>query len=565
VAQSRSGARLVAVVAAFLLPVVFSTSVSAQAWSPRAAVVLVIAAFGLPRLVPLLRSEARRPTIAAIAFLAVAALATALSSQPILSLFGLYNWGTGLLFVAALVGAWALGTSVDAGGVEMVERALIAGILVNAVVAVVQGALALDVAPFTRYEGRAAGLLSNPVYLATLMAGGLALVLPRVRANAARWGTATVVVAAALELSGSRSALVLAILVGVVTLVRERRRAAGAVAALVLGLLLGVVIGAVGGATSGSGRVQAGGESVGTTARLQAWATAAHAVADHPVLGAGPGRFRAATSKYRDLALVRAEGADRLFVDAHNMAVEYATTTGIVGLAALALWLCFGSQRARGPLFGFFLLVLAMHLVEPQAVGTTPLALLALGVSGRAEVPRLGRVGTVVTAALVAASLVTAGRLVWGDYELNQATLDFNSGQARAAVRALPPWAEPANSAGRIALFKSISTNAPAARGATLRWDRLATRRDPTNPLAWTELAEAQLYFGDTGAAQGDFREALRWDPWSVRALNGLANAELADHDIRAARSALTRSLRAEPNQPKIRAQLAQIGATNPP
>src|SRR4051794_39171642 len=112
-ASSRSGARLVAVAAAFLLPVVFSTSLSAQAWAPRAALLLVVAAFGLPRLVLLLRSEARPPALAAVAFLGVAALATALSPQPILSLFGLYNWGTGLLFVAALVGAWALGASVD--------------------------------------------------------------------------------------------------------------------------------------------------------------------------------------------------------------------------------------------------------------------------------------------------------------------------------------------------------------------------------------------------------------------------------------------------------------------
>src|SRR5438270_2846620 len=256
---SRSGARVAAVATAFLLPVLFSPSVSAQAWTPRAALVLVVAALGLPRVVPLLRSDARRTALAAVAFLAVAALATALCAQPILSLFGLYNWGTGLLFVAALVGAWALGASVDDGGVDVVENALIAGILVNAVVALVQGAFALDVVPFTRYEGRAAGLLSNPVYLATLTAGGIALLLPRVRTNPLRWGAAVVLVAAALQLSGSRFALALAIVLGVVALVRGRRAAVVAVAALGVGLLLGVGIGALGGATTGSGRVQAGG------------------------------------------------------------------------------------------------------------------------------------------------------------------------------------------------------------------------------------------------------------------------------------------------------------------
>src|SRR5947209_2273232 len=345
---SRSGARVAAVATAFLLPVLFSPSLSAQAWTPRAALVLVVAALGLPRLVGLVGSDARPTALAAMAFIAVAALATALCPQPILSLFGLYNWGTGLLFVAALVGAWALGASVDRRGVDVVGNALIAGILVNAVVAIVQGALALDVAPFTRYEGRAAGLLSNPVHPATLTAGGVALLVPRVRTNPRRWGAALVLVAAALQLSGSRFALALAIGVGVVVLVRGRQAAVLAAAALVLGLLLGLGVGAVGGATTGSGRVQAGGESVGTTARLRAWAAAGHAIAEHPLLGSGPGRYRAATSAHRDLALVRAEGADRLFVDAHNLVVEYAATTGLVGAAALAVWLLAAFRRARG-------------------------------------------------------------------------------------------------------------------------------------------------------------------------------------------------------------------------
>lgn len=552
---SRSGTRVVAVAAAFLLPVVFSTSVASQSWSPRVAVLLVVTAFGLPGLLVLLRSEARVPTLAAIAFLAVAALATALSPQPILSLFGMYVWGTGLLFVAALVGAWALGARVDAGGVGSVQLALIGGILVNAVVAVVQGAFALDVEPFTRYEGRAAGLLSNPVYLATLMAGGLALVVPRVRSNLPRWGTATVVVAAALQLSGSRFALALAVVVAVVTLVRGGRAVLPAVVALVLGLVLGVGIGALGGTTTGSGRVQTGGE-VGTTARLHAWASARHAIGDHPVVGAGPGRFRAATSRYRDLALVRSEGPDRLFVDAHNIFVEYATTTGLLGVAVFAVWLVLICRRARGPLLGFALLVLAMHLVEPQSVGTTPLAFLALGVAGRTEVARVGRAAAVVTTLLVLAGVAAAGRVLWGDFQLNQARLDFRASPARAAVRALPPWPDPARLAGNVALYKSIATRSVAAAAETLHWDRLATRRDPTDPQSWTVLGEAQLHFGDAPSAEHAFHQALLWDPWSVRALNGLANAQLALGDRSGAKRSLNRSLTADPTQRGPRAQL---------
>lgn len=541
---------------AFLLPIAFSTSVAAQVWSPRVALLLVLAAFGLPRLFGVLRSDARPPALAGLVFLSIAALATALSPQPVLSVIGLYDWGAGLLFVAVLVGAWALGTSLDAEAVPSVELALIAGVLVNAVVGVVQGAFSLDAAPFTRYEGRAAGLLGNPVHFGTLMIAGLALVLPRVRNKPLRWGAATVLVAAAVQLSGSRFALALAILLALVTLVRERRRAVLGAATIVLGLVLGVGIGAAGGTTTGAGRVEPGGGTVTPTARLHTWRNAGHAIADRPLLGSGPGRYRAATSPYRDLALVHAEGPDRLFVDAHNVFVEYATTTGILGVLAFAAWLFLACRRGRGPLLAFALLVLAMHLFEPQFVGTTPLAFLALGAAGRAEMARLGRRVSALTAVLALTAVVAGGRLLYGDFQLHQATLDLREGPAKAAVAALPPWSEPSEVAGRAALYRSITTRAPDARTETLRWDRLATRRDDTNPAAWSTLAEAQLYFGDARSAVPTFKEALRWNPWSVRALNGLANAYLADGDRAKAKAALERSLTAEPDQKKARVQL---------
>jgi O-Antigen ligase/Tetratricopeptide repeat len=520
---------------------------------------LLLVAVGLPRLVPLLRSEARRGAVAAIVFLGVAILATVLSPQPALSFFGLYNWGTGLLFVAALVGAWALGASVDGGGVDVVERGLIAGVCVNAVVAVIQGAIVLDAAPFTRYEGRAAGLMSNPVHLATLSVAGLALLLPRVRTRPAVWGSATVLVAAAVELSGSRVALGLAIAFALFTLVRGRREAAGGAALVGLGLVLGVGIGALGGATTGAGRVQAGGESVGTAARIHVWASARHAVVDHPVLGSGPGRFRAATSPSRTLALVHAAGADRVFFDAHNVVVEYATTTGLLGLAALAVWLALAGRRATGPLLGFALLVGAMHLVEPQFVGTTPLALLALGLAGRADVAPCRPVVTATTVVLALVAVVGGGRLLFGDFELDQAQLDFLAAPAHAAVRVLPPWSEPPELAGKVELYTSISTHSPVARRATLRWLALAVRRDPTDPVAWSLQGESQLYFGEAAAAEQSFRRALQRDPWSVRALNGLANAAIARGDRVAARRALQRSLLANPAQTTARRLLAEL------
>jgi len=247
-----------------------------------------------------------------------------------------------------------------------------------------------------------------------------------------------------------------------------------------------------------------------------------------------------------------------LFFDAHNIFVEYGVTTGLPGLGLILAWLGLAIRRSgwRAPLAGFAILVLAMHLVEPQSVATTPLVFLALGVAGRATVSSLGRVLRAVTAVLVVVALGAAGRLLYGDFQLRQAGLDTNEVEAKAAVDALPPWPLPAELAGRAALFRAISTHAPDARADTLHWLRLATRRDNADPSTWSALAEAELYFGDAPSATRDFRQALRWDPWSVRALNGLANAELAEGDRVAARRALERSLTAAPTQKRARAQL---------
>jgi hypothetical protein len=505
------------------------------------------------------RTKARPAALAAVAFLVIAALATALSGQPALSVVGPYNWGTGLLFVGLLVGAWSLGASLGEGDVPLIEKALLVGIGVNAVVAIVQGAVALEIAPFTRYEGRAAGLLGNPVHLATLCVAGLALLLPRVRSRPAPWASLAVLFAAAVELSGSRFALGLAVLLALVTVVRHRRRGLTAGAAVALGLLVGVGVGALGGATTGAGRVQAGGESVGTTARLRVWASAGQAIAHRPLLGSGPGLFGEATTRYRDLALVRAEGPDRRFVDAHNLPVEYATTTGFLGLAALATWLALAARRASGPLLAFALLVLAMHLVEPQFVATTPLAFLALGAAARVGLAQGGRVLTLTTALLCVAALAAAGRLLWGDYELHQAGLDFRPGQARAAVRALPPWSDPPQVAAKVALYESITTHSPAGRVAALRWSRLAVDRDPHDPIAWSAYGEIQLYYGDAAAAERSFRSALRADPWSVKALQGLANAAVARGDRATARRALQRAVLADAANVKLRHRLATL------
>ena len=105
----------------FGLLVIALPNVSAYYWTPKAALLLV----GIvPGLVALAQQAWRgsRSAIAASAFFVLAAIATVASPSPMLAVVGLYNDGTGLVLVAALVAAWALGRRLSPAGAACSAR-----------------------------------------------------------------------------------------------------------------------------------------------------------------------------------------------------------------------------------------------------------------------------------------------------------------------------------------------------------------------------------------------------------------------------------------------------------
>jgi O-antigen ligase len=547
---------------AFLLPVVFSPSVQATFWTPAAALCLVVAAVGLPRLV---RHAARdRTADAAAAFVAVALASALLADNRTLSFFGLYGWGTGFLFVACLGGAWAVGRSLSEAGVTLVERAVVAAVLVNAVVAVLEMALDLSALHLGKVADRAPGLLGNPVHLGGLAGASIVLVAPRVADRPRRWFAAPLLVAAAVQVSGSRAGLGILVLGTAIASLPLRGRIRVLLAGLVVaGLLGGAALADVGGGTSVTNRVQGVAGSSGVTARAETWEAAARSMPDHPVVGIGPGLFRDAVAPRRTLELARAEGSERLFVDAHNIVVEYATTTGVVGLLAFAVWLVLAVRGARGPLLWFALLLLVNHLVAPQAVRTTPVLLLALGA---AAVPRDGRwtastrALSVATAATSIVAVIAAGTFLIGDFHLEQGRLDFVHSHARSALDLLPRWAEPALLEGRIYLFDERVRRRPEDAAAALRWLREAAGRDLGNPATWAVLGENLLAQGHQAEGRRALLQALVANPTSVRAMNDLGIAAMGRGDDDEARAWFRRSLRIKTVQPEIRRRLDAIG-----
>ena len=528
-AERPTGLDLVAAATAFLLPVAYLPIVDAPFWSPKVAVLLPAAAVGLTCIPALLRTELRRATLAALVFLLVASLSAASSDDVSQAVFGLYNWGTGLLFIWCLVGVWALGASVTEAGRKRVVLGLVTGIGISAAVGVLQVVVDLGV-PFlgSPVDDRATGFAGNPVHLAALALGVVAMAAAKVDE---RWWWLVAVGAGAMviQLAGSRFALLLLPLLVVALLAwRGWRQAAAVLACLVIGLGVGSGVAGLGEAqTSSTDRVTAlSASGGGVTARLETWLSARHAIADRPLFGEGPGRFRAATSPHRTLKLARAEGPDRVFEDAHNLVVEYAVTTGLLGVVGFAGWLWLAVAKVRVVILAVFAAaLLALHVVQPQSLGTTPLALLALGASTRASfsaplpVQRRRAMVPLIAGAL---AMLSGAVLLIGDAQLQRARLDFDEPASKRSVRLLAPWPNPATVRARMFSFQALEEPDGAAVEKALRWRREAVKRAPDAGALWNQLAQDQVASRHVDEALNSYRQALAMDPWSLRALRGL-------------------------------------------
>jgi O-antigen ligase len=550
---------------ALLVPLLFTTVLANAAWFVRYAALALIIGVGLPATISLLRgSAARRAGALGVAFAAWCALCAALARVPTLAFFGVFGLGTGALFVVALVASWAIGASIEDDASSLVENALLAAAAINVVVALAQMAFNLDSLGLGLFDQRSSGLLGNPVFLAEMLAGTFWIVLHRStgRGRWPAWALLSVGIGAGLQVSGSRLPLALALLALPVALLRVPRKL---VAAMGLALLIGVAIGGVltahsGGAGTASRLAQPVGAS-GNRARFETWRSAPSAIAERPIVGFGPGRYGEATGPHRSLALGRS-GPDRVFLDAHNLFVEYATTTGIPGLLLLVAFLVAILRRAQASiaLLGFGVIVLAGHLVEPQNVAMTPLAFLALGAAGPAGARRA--VPLAVRAISVLLGVAATAQLLVGGYYFQEAALDFNLSKARVALRLLPPWPQSAVLVGRVYSFRAKTIrHRPDLVRSSRHWQRVAGRRDPADATNLEDLAEGQMADGNRAAARRTLDAALHWNPWSSRGLDDLGTLELTDQHWDASIRAFEKSLRAKPDQPEAKRLLDQARA----
>jgi len=301
----------------FLLTVAYLPNLSYSSIAPETAVLMVLGAAGLPllvaralALVPAQNAAQRWAAWCGIGFVAVGGLSVAWSAAPALSLVGPFQQPTGWAFMVAVAGCWALGTGLGDPERRLVETALIAGAIVNAVVAILQVLVGLGPLDLPSYGGQATGTFGNPVFLGALLAGAVALVGPRFVSDPVRYGVITALLGLGLGMCGERlPALLTLVVIGWMVWRGWRQRDSSGAGAQVWKRVLLFGILAIGSVVAGSlvtALRNAGGvlnQTAASTAsetfgqRASVWAVGLRAVAAHPLLGAGPGQFLVATSK----------------------------------------------------------------------------------------------------------------------------------------------------------------------------------------------------------------------------------------------------------------------------
>ena len=524
---AQSGARSAAAVpvagAVLLLLLAYDPAANNPSFTGRAAVLVVAGLAALPLLVVLARGG-DRAAVAATAFVAWSGLSALWAGDP-LAWAGQYGLGTGAIFVACLGGAWAAGRHLGGGAHRLVVGAVLAGALANAAVAVLQGPFDLTRYGVYLFDGRSAGLLGNPVFLGALCAAAAALLPPLARGRLVSAALAASLLGAGLQMAGSRIGLVLVVLA---LAAGVRQAGLRATAALLAAALVGVLSGTLLStdrqeATNALARINAQ-PAAGLEVRLEGWTGGLAAALDQPVLGHGPGRYGPALGPHRTVELARA-GSKGRFLDAHNVAVEYAATTGLVGVALLAGWVGLAFAAARAPdrreLLVAAAVLLISQLLQPQHVALSPIAFLLLGAAGAGPAPAKAPAAPVRLAmgVLSLLALLPAGALLVGDNALKAATLDRDTASARRAATLLRPWSLPLSTESRIHQVRYERGGGRTELVRALVHARGAARREPDDPARWIAVGVLYGLQNHPQAAADAAARALEEDPWSRLAL----------------------------------------------
>lgn len=188
---------------------------------------------------------------------------------------------------------------------------------------------------------------------------------------------------------------------------------------------------------------------ISDSARWALWESVARSVPGHPWLGTGPDSIQTVLRKVRTDDFIRALGATKSQVSAHNDLLQVLVTMGLAGLAAY-LWLLAGAWRclsaalresrhrsANAAIAGAVAGLFVQAKFNPVPLGALVLAALFLGLTARGA-PGPGGARPFKAAAVLACALILllGLRLCRADREFQLARSYEGAGRAAPALKA---------------------------------------------------------------------------------------------------------------------------------
>lgn len=500
--------RAALVVVAFA-PILSLASLGDPFQAPRA---LAVAVAALAMSLAAARSDTGMPrlprvlAVSATALVAAVAVAT-VANHPASSVWGVHGRFQGVVSFAILVavgyGGWIAGRK---------ETGWLGGALGASVL--LQSALVIAQAVTT---GIPDGAFGNRAVAAGWLGVGIAVALASAITSAGTrratlWATAAIGTLA-LGATGTRGAwlgLLLALGTAYIASGPGRLRR-GVVAASVAAVAL-VAAGAMLAGAESTGKLSPAALTSGSaSARLEIWRGTAAMAADNPLFGVGPGRFIYEFPRYETIDHARIEGPGVRADTAHNVVLQYAAETGLVGGAAVLVLatavLIAGLAGARARSGHAFIATVGFAAYMGQALTGVPAI----------ETDALGWL--LGGMAVAGSTALAAGRSEPARHRIARTVMPVVAA-VLVAMTALYLSATALHGSG-LALFESGDL-----RGAARQHDA-AIGRDPLTDVYRVALSDSALYLrGETlAAARSIIEDGIALEPRSYDLL--LARARL--------------------------------------
>ncbi len=501
------------------------------------------------------------------------AIATAFSTHPALSLnggnwrrFGLFS-ETALLMFALLASAWL---AADRENVRWFLRAATAAGALAALYGIAQYLSWDPLMPVAAYQAgegpftivRPPGTLGHADYFGAWLVIIAFFSLALERMEQTRWVKvaaliATAMVAFAIVLSGTRSAI-LGVIVGAIVFViarrpRVRARAVGFSLASVAAFSLFFF------SAPGSklrARLHWSLEDIRGGARLLLWRDSLRMAAQRPIQGFGPETFVTEFPRFESVDLSRAY-PDFYHESPHNIFLDPLTSRGLLGLVpllalcGLGVWAALHFLRHRDPLAAPLAAALVASLVCQQfGVFIVPTALyfyLLLAILVAAAIPPAppepfkARWYPPLAFAAAIFLVVFAVRLLMADGALAVVERRIEAGDANGAAeayRTVLKW-QPADAGSDLRYSRAmqqLAVRAPLfasslmARQEAVKAGIAATRTSEDRENAWYNLATLFAATNDAASVERSLRNAIAWAPnwfkphWTLAQLLEMAN-----------------------------------------